>query len=121
MFADPAVTAVTTPDCDTVATAGLSDVQVTGRPVKTAPPASFATAFACVAPPTGRVDDPSVTETVATGTTAAVTVAAASPVWPSTVARIVAVPAATAATTPAEDTVATPGLSDVHVVGRPVS
>jgi len=43
------------------------------------------------------------------------------PLFPSIVALIVAVPAATAVTTPPADTDAIPVLLDVHVTVRPVS
>jgi len=46
MFADPGPTAVTTPLLATIATAVLSDVQVTNRPVTTVPFASFVVAVA---------------------------------------------------------------------------
>jgi hypothetical protein len=56
---------------------------------------------------------------LATG--ACVTVTVALPVFPSLVAMMFAVPTATAVTTPAEDTVATVVLSELHVTARPVS
>jgi len=59
-----------------------------------------------------------VTVTVATGT--GMTFIVAEPVFPSTVAVIVAVPIATAVTTPVCDTVAMPVLSEFHERGRPV-
>jgi len=49
------------------------------------------------------------------------TVSAAVPLFPSLVAVIVAVPAATAVTTPDDDTVAAAVLLDVHDTGRPVT
>jgi hypothetical protein len=51
----------------------------------------------------------------------AVTVTAAPPLFPSLVATTFAVPAATAVTSPAPLTDATPGADDVHVTERPVN
>lgn len=50
-----------------------------------------------------------------------VTVTAAVPVTPSTVAEIVALPTATAVTTPLLLTVATAVFPELHITGRPVS
>ena len=70
-------------------------------------------------PPTTTLAEAGVTLTLATGT--GVTVIVAVPVIPSTVAVIVALPAATAVTTPAALTVATAGVPLLHVTARPVS
>jgi hypothetical protein len=64
------------------------------------------------------------TVTVATGAgvgAGAVTVIPALPVTPPAVARRVVVPAATADATPADDIVATAGLVELQVIGRPRS
>jgi hypothetical protein len=62
-----------------------------------------------------------VTDATATGAAAAETVSDASPVFDSIVARMTAVPGATAVTTPAIETVATFGLSELHATYRPDS
>jgi hypothetical protein len=114
----PAATAVTTPADDTVATAAFDVLHVTVRPVSTAPAASLVTAVNACVPPTDTVAALGVTSTVATGTG---TVIAAVPVFPSLDAVIVALPAVTAVTTPADDTVATAAFDVLHVTVRPVS
>jgi hypothetical protein len=48
IVAVPAEMAVTTPAGETVATLGVRQLQLTIRPVRTFPPASRATAVACV-------------------------------------------------------------------------
>src|SRR5205085_698147 len=52
---------------------------------------------------------------------AAATFTFADPDFPSDVARIVAIPAATPVTSPEELTVATDVLLELHAIGRPVS
>jgi hypothetical protein len=42
---DPGISAVTSPDCETVATSGLLDDHETARPVRTLPFASFVVAL----------------------------------------------------------------------------
>src|SRR5438034_729109 len=122
MFAEPTASPVTTPVAETDAIVGLSDVHETCRPVKTLPAASLGTAVACVVWPVVTLVARSVTVTVATGTGGAVvTFSVATPTLVSTVAWMLADPAATAVTTPNEETVATPGLSDDQVTGRPVN
>jgi hypothetical protein len=64
---------------------------------------------------------PGVTQTPTLRASDELTVTVASPVLVSTVARIVAVPEATAVTRPLEETVATLGLSDDHATTRPVN
>jgi hypothetical protein len=115
----PGATPVTTPVADTVATPGVPEVHVTVRPVSTLLFASFNVAERVVVSPMVIVADVGATATVATGTTVTVTVAV--PCFPSLVAVIVAEPALTAVTTPLAETVATPGVPDVHVTVRPVS
>src|SRR5688572_9618946 len=108
MFAMPAPTAVTTPLPDTVATAGLFDDHVIGRPVSATLLASNVVARACVVPPTINEEESSATCTDATGTgVAPVTVTAACAVRPSIDATMFALPALTVDTRPVEFTVAT--------------
>src|SRR6059058_3980231 len=114
----PALTPVTRPVADTVATLGVPEVHVTTRPVSTFPAASFVVAASCTVLLTATLADAGVTVTDATG---AVTVMAADPVLPSLVAVTVAVPALTPVTSPVADTVATVGVPEVHVTTRPVS
>src|SRR5262245_56192499 len=66
-------------------------------------------------------DDPGVTSTDATGSAVATTAMLEVPVTPSLVAEIVADPAETPVTRPADDTVATPGASLAQTIVRPVS
>src|SRR5207249_4776556 len=133
--AGPALTPVTRPVVDSVATVGVPEVHVTTRPVSTFPAASFVgkavvtgmrtatlahagvTASTTVQR-TATLADAGATVTDATG---AVTVMAADPVLPSLVAVTVAVPALTPVTSPVADTVATVGVPEVHVTTRPVS
>ena len=121
MFAEPVETAVTKPALDTVTAVGFELLQVTARPVSTAPALSRAVAVACVVCPTGTVDDPSATLTLLTTEAAdwPATLVVATPVVPSTAATIDAVPAATAVTTPVDETVATVVRLLDHTTGRP--
>jgi hypothetical protein len=116
IVADPAPTAVTRPVPLTVATAGALEVQVTSRPVRSAPLASRAVAVSCWVAPgaSDAVGGVTVTEAVTGG---AGTVTDAVPATPSIVAVIVAVPGATAVTSPVALTVATPGALDVQLAG----
>ena len=98
MVAVPAVTAVTSPEALTVATLGAALLHVTARPVSAFPALSLALADSCAVCPTYKLPTTGVIVTVATGTSATVTVAVV--LLPSTVAVIVAVPAATAVTSP---------------------
>ena len=68
-----------------------------------------------------RVSAAGFTLTPATSATGTGTVTDAVPLFPSLVAVIVALPAATAVTTPLFETVATFGALDDHVTVRPVS
>src|SRR5205823_7202626 len=115
----PSATSVTSPVWDTVATVGVLDVHATGRPVRVLPATSLSVTLSCTVPWAGTVAVAGLTTTDATGTS--VTVTAALPAFPSLVAVIVAVPAATAVTRPLVLTVATLPLLVVHVTGRPVS
>ena len=118
-MAVPAVTAVTTPCAETVATAGFPLLHATGRPVSGVPLASAAEAVSDWEAPTSRLRLLGVMATEATGTADTVMLAAAS--FPSTVAVIMATPGATAVTTPCADTEAMAGRSLLQSTGRPVS
>ena len=115
----PAATAVTSPVADTLATADALLLHVTARPVSVFPAASRALAASCCVPPTTRLAVAGLTLTAATGT--GVTVMDALPVIPSTVAVSVAVPAATAVTSPVAETLTTAGALLLHATARPVS
>ena len=102
-----------------MATAVLLDAQVIARPVKTLAFASSVVAVACEVSTALIEPAESTTSTVATG--ADVTVRTALPTWPSLVAVMLAVPGATAVTTPLDaETMATAALSEVQVIVRPV-
>jgi hypothetical protein len=119
MLALPTLTAVTSPELLTVATAVFELVHVIVRPVSTFPLASFNTAVACVVCPAVTLVVPNDTVTDATGATVTVTIAC--PVTPSLVATIFAVPAPTAVTSPELLTLATAVFELVHVIVRPVN
>src|SRR5213594_3371651 len=118
IVAAPAATPVTNPLAETVATAALLVAQVTVRPLRAVPFASFAVAVNWVVVPTVTVAAAGLNVTEATGTL--VTVRADVPLCPSLVAVIVAEPAATPVTRPLADTVATAALLVAHVTARPV-
>src|SRR5881396_2947873 len=115
----PTATPVTRPLAETVPTAPLPVVQVSARPLRTLPLASFRVAVSCTVPPTYMLGAVGLTVTDATGTIATVTLAV--PLCPSLIAVIVAAPAATPVTSPVEDTVATAGVPDAQVTDRPES
>jgi hypothetical protein len=119
IVAVPTDTAVTTPAEFTVATAGLFDDQVTARSVTIVLFVSLTVDVSVVVPPTRREFGGGATVTLPTGTGATLTVAL--PDFPSLVAVMVAVPGATAVTTPLADAVAIELLLDVHVTGRSVT
>jgi len=98
-------------------TAGLLDPQLTVRPVRALPPASFGTAVSCCVCPsnTGVTGAESANDITGTGTT----VSGRLPVLPSLVAMMLALPAETAVTIPLAATVATPRLSDDQATTRP--
>src|SRR5439155_19927941 len=103
MVAEPAVTDVTSPLADTVATEVLLLLQPKLWPERVLPAASFATPASCTVPPTARLAVLGVTATVATGAGAgvvAVTVAAAVPLFPPMLAVMVTEPAVTPFTRP---------------------
>ncbi len=114
----PGATPVTTPVCETVATAGVSELQTTVRPVSTLPFRSFVTAVNVVVPPALTLLVGGETVTLATGTTLTVTVTVAA--LPSLVAVMTEVPGASPVTTPADDTLAMVGVAELHVTMRPV-
>jgi len=114
-----AVTVAGEPLALTVSTAVLLEIHVILRPVTTLLFASLVVAVSCWVPPRtiGVVGAESVT--VATG--AGVTVRTAPPDFPSLVATMFAVPTVTAETSPLDGpTVATPVLSELHAIARPV-
>jgi len=118
MVAVPAVSVVARPLLFTVATAVFELLHVIVRPVSTLLAASRVTAVACDVPPTATDVGVSDTVTLATGT--AVTVSTALPLWPSLVAVMVVVPAASVVATPLLFTVATAVFELLHVIVRPV-
>src|SRR5207244_817286 len=93
IVAEPAATPVPRPLADTVATAALLVAQVTARPLRAVPFASFGVAVNWVVAPTVTPAAVGLIVTEATGTL--VTVMADVPLCPSLVAVIVAEPAAT--------------------------
>jgi hypothetical protein len=95
----PTATPVTSPVLETVATCAFALVHVTTRPVSALPAASRVTALSWTVCPTCTLAVAGVTVTDATGAGAgALTVSVAAPVTPSLVARMLAVPAASAVT-----------------------
>ena len=121
-FVLPGATAVMSPAGVTVAIPVFALAQVTARPASALPCASRGVAVTCCVPPVVRltVGGSTLTEATAAGG-GAVTVTADVPVFPSLVAVIVALPAATAVTVPFAATVATPSLLEVHAIARPVN
>jgi hypothetical protein len=119
IVAVPAETPVTMPvRALTVATAALFEVNETTRPVMMLLPASRSVAEASVVAPAAIDEDPSVSETVATGT--AFTDTLAWPVIPSTVAMMLADPPDTPVMTPVVGlTTATPVLLELHATTFP--
>src|SRR5437016_8359967 len=91
IVAEPAATPVTNPLAETVAAAALLVAQVTTRPLRAVPFASFGVAVNWVVAPTVTPAAAGLTVTDATGTL--VTVMADVPLCPSPVAVIVAGPA----------------------------
>src|SRR3954463_1831064 len=114
MVADPAPRAVTRPVLETVATEVAVEPQVTDLPVTGLPLASRAMAVACIVPPTTTLCEGTETDTVLTIWAGLADVRVASPVFVSTVARIVAEPLATAVTVPLGETVAMLVLREDH-------
>ena len=118
IVAVPRATAVTTPLAETAAIVGALDVHAMVRPVNRLLLASLVSADSWSVEPRMILGAGGLTVTVATGT--GMTVSDASPLFPSLVAEIFALPAATAVTTPPAETVATLTLSEDHVRIRPV-
>ena len=117
--ADPALTAVTAPVDETVATSGLALDHVTTRSVKTVPEPSRNVAEACAVWPTMTDDGFSVIETAATGGGGgAETVTDVEAVTPSTCAVIVALPTLSAVTVPVDATVATAAFELDQLMAR---
>jgi hypothetical protein len=116
IVAVPVLSPVATPDADTVATVMSLDAHVTTRPVRTFPLASLVVAVKVAVEVLATLAVDGATATVATGT--GVTVTTALPDFPSLVAVTVVVPATKPVTTPAELTLATSGLLDVHDTTR---
>src|SRR6266487_1311226 len=119
IVADPAPTAVTSPLADTVAIAGALLAQVTARPARGLPLASFGVAVIWTVCPSSIVAEAGLTDTDATGTN--VTVIATTLLCPSHATVTVATPAATPVTSPLPFTVATPRLVEAHVTTRPLN
>ena len=113
IVADPAATEVTNPADETVATAADEDDHVTVAPVITDPAASFTVAVSVAVSPT----DEKASEFGESATVAAtwVTVTEANPLAEPEVAMIEVDPVATAVTSPADETVATPVFVDDQV------
>src|SRR6266566_2871708 len=118
IFAEPVATPVTSPLPFTVATPGASVDHVIALPESGLPLASSGVAVSCCVAPTRIVALVGLKLTDATGT---MTVIAALPLLPSLAAVMLAVPAASAVTSPLPFTVATPGASLDQVIVRPES
>src|SRR5690242_11712681 len=123
IFAMPVDRPVTTPDGDTVATAGFALDQVTARSVIALPLESYAVAAACVVCPTWMVDAFIATATlkITAGFASTVVCAFLSPA----VAVMVAEPTLRAESTPDDDTMATelselPHTTIQSLIGLPV-
>src|SRR5712691_7344326 len=117
IVAEPVATPVTSPLPLTVAMAVLLLDEVTTRPGRGFPFASFGVAVSCTVSPTCTLAGDGVTVTLATGT--GVTVTLDVPLCPSLVAVIVAEPIATPVTSPLPFTVAMAVLSLDQVTTRP--
>jgi hypothetical protein len=117
IVAEPGATAVTSPLASTVATDSSLDSHAIAR-VSGLPDASLAVAVSCCVEPATMLVAAGVTLTVATGIGLIVIVAL--PLFPSLVAVMLALPALTAVTTPAEETVATPGSPEDQLIIRPL-
>jgi hypothetical protein len=119
MLAVPTLTAETRPVADdTVATPVFSELHATVRLASTRPLASSRVAVACVV--CIALIELAASDTVTVATGACVMVIVALPLFPSLVAVMLAVPTATAVTTPWASTVATVVLPELQVIVRPV-
>src|ERR1019366_9134556 len=121
IVAVPGATAVTSPLVLTVALVASDVPHVTVRPESVLPLASSVVAVSCCVAPMTNVAVAGVTVTVATGIGLTVMVMVAVPVFVSLVAVIVAVPGATAVTSPLALTVALVASDVPHVTARPES
>jgi hypothetical protein len=121
IVADPAVTAVTVPVEETVATVGEAEAHVIGRPVRTLPAESLADALAFAEWPIASDVESSVTATTATGEMGDFTVRVAEAARLATVAWIKETPAVNAVTTPLDDTVAIDGFWDEKAAFTPTT
>ncbi len=117
IVAVPSATAVTSPADETVATVVSEDDQVTVAPDMAVPPASFTVALTVTVSPSDAkvfvLGESSTVDATCATVTAAVAFA------DSESAMIVAVPSATAVTSPADETVATLGVVEAHVTVAP--
>lgn len=118
-FATPGAMPTTRPEDDTEAIAGLLDDQSTMRSLTTIPAVVRTVAVSCTVPFSTIVDVGAVTVIAPTGTGA--TVIARLPTFPSAVVRTVAVPAASAVTSPDAETLAMAGFEVVQTRGRSVT
>src|SRR5689334_7649766 len=119
IVAVPAAIAVTSPVDETLATLGALVDHATARPARTWPDPSRGSALSCVVCPTTRSLAFGVTTTAATGTDVIVIVATAD--LPSLDPVMIALPAASAVTSPLALTLATVALLVANVTGRPGS
>jgi hypothetical protein len=124
MSAVPTAIAVTTPSDETVATAELFELHVTGRPASVFPFASSVVAVACEVPTAVIVVGLRLTLMVATGAGFTVIIGVGLELTDSLDAMMVAVPTPTAVTVAGEPlalTVSTAVLLETHVIVRPLS
>ena len=117
MVAVPSETAVTSPVDETVATVGVADVHVTGAPGITTPSASFTVAVSVAVSPRDSKESELGDNSIVPASGEIVTVP--DPLADPDVAVIVAVPLATAVTSPADDTVAIVVSDVAHVTAAP--
>jgi hypothetical protein len=112
----PASTARTRPALVTVAIAGFDELQATARPGCGAPAALNNVAENCTDSPTNISELVGLTTTEAAGTAGGMTVTGNEPETAPDAAPIIAMPGASAVTTPEFETLATPGAELVQVV-----
>ena len=117
MVAVPSETAVTSPVDETVATVGVADVHVTVAPGIVVPPASFTVAVSVAVSPRNAKESELGDNSIVPASGEIVTVP--DPLADPDVAVIVAVPLATAVTSPADDTVAIVVSDVAHVTAAP--
>ncbi len=113
----PSATVVTSPADETVATDAADVVQVTVAPDIAVPPASFTVALTVAVSPIDSKASEVVVNSTVDATRLTVTDAVALP--EPEVAVMVAVPSATAVTSPADETVAIDAADVVHVTVAP--